>query len=152
MRILGSLLFLAVATVATATGVAACSSSTSDSPAGGCESNPFSCPAGQTCSAKDSSGAFACITSGSGAKGSTCINTPGMTTCGDGLTCLQIVASGGQCTDYCDSAHACAAGETCTAAGIAGTSTIFHVCNGGTPTTADAGSKDAATANDAATD
>ena len=159
MRILGSLVFFAAATVATAVAGSACSSSTSDasgaSGAEGCASSPFTCPAGQTCSAKDATGAFACITSGSGAKGSACINTPGMTTCGDGLTCLQVVQSGGQCTNYCEvgsTTHGCATGETCSAAGIQGTSTVFHVCTGGTPTTSDAGSKDAATAGDASTD
>jgi hypothetical protein len=155
MRMLGSLLFFTAATVATAVAASACSSSTSDSSATGCASSPFTCPAGETCSAKDSTGAFACITSGSGTKGSSCINTPGMTTCGDGLTCLQVVQSGGQCTNYCEvgsTTHGCATGETCTAAGIQGTSTVFHVCTGGTSPTVDAGSKDAATVGDAATD
>jgi hypothetical protein len=156
MRILGSPLFFAAATVATALAATACSSSTSDSSgAAGCASSPFSCPAGETCSAKDATGAFACITSGSGTKGSSCINTPGMTTCGDGLTCLQVVQSGGQCTNYCEvgsTTHGCATGETCSAAGIQGTSTTFHVCTGGTSPTVDAGSKDAAAASDAATD
>jgi hypothetical protein len=156
MRILGSLLFFAAATVATAVAASACSSSTSDSSsAETCASSPFSCPAGETCSAKDATGAFACIKSGNGTKGSACINTPGMTTCGDGLTCLQVVQSGGQCTNYCEvgsTTHGCASTETCTAAGIQGTSTIFHVCTGGAPAAADAGSKDAATAADAATD
>jgi hypothetical protein len=68
-----------------------------------------------------------------------------MTSCGDGLTCLQVMQSGGQCTNYCDTTHACAAGETCSAAGIQGTSTIFHVCTGTTSVTVDGGSKDAAT-------
>lgn len=140
-----SLVLAAACTLASVYGVVACSSSTSDSSTEGCASSPFTCGAGQTCSAKDATGAFACITSGSGAKGSSCVNTPGMTTCGDGLTCLQLTQSGGQCTNYCDTTHVCAAGETCSAAGIAGTSTIFHVCTGGTPVTADAGSKDAAT-------
>jgi hypothetical protein len=140
-----SLVFAAACTLASVYGVVACSSSTSDSSTEGCASNPFTCPAGQTCSAKDTSGAFACLTSGSGTKGSSCLNTPGMTSCGDGLTCLQVVQSGGQCTNYCDATHVCAAGETCSAAGIAGTSTIFHICAGGTPVAADAGSKDAAT-------
>ena len=74
-----------------------------------------------------------------------------MTSCGDGLTCLQVMQSGGQCTNYCEvgsTTHGCAAGETCSAAGIAGTSTIFHVCTGGASVTvdggSDGGSKDAA--------
>lgn len=156
MRILGSLLFFAAATIATAVAASACSSSSSDSSgAEGCASSPFTCPAGQTCSAKDATGAFACIKSGSGTRGAACLNTPGMTTCGDGLTCLQVVQSGGQCTNYCElgsTTHGCAGGETCAKAGIAGTSTVFYVCVGGTPTPADAGSKDAATAADASTD
>jgi hypothetical protein len=147
MRIFASLAFAAVATLVAAGGTA-CSSSTSDSAAAeGCASSPFSCAAGQTCAPKDASGAFACIPSGSGAKGSRCLNTPGMTTCGDGLTCLQLVQSGGTCTSYCEvgsTVHGCAAGETCSAAGIAGTSTVFHVCAGGPTITDDAGVKDAA--------
>lgn len=150
MRIFASLAFvtaatLAVVTLALGAGATGCSSS-SDSAASaeGCASSPFSCAAGQTCAAKDASGAFACLPSGSGAKGSPCLNTPGMTTCGDGLTCLQLVQSGGTCTSYCDTAHPCATGETCSAAGIAGTSTVFHVCAGGAAPTVDAGSKDAA--------
>ena len=150
MRIFASLVFLAAATAATAAFAAACSSSTSDaSTTQGCASNPFTCAAGETCSVKDSTGAFACITSGSGAKGSSCLNTAGMTTCGDGLTCLQTMQSGGQCTNYCDATHACATGETCSAAAITGTSTILHVCTGGSSSSvdagSDAGSKDAAT-------
>lgn len=150
MRIFASLAFVTASAVAVALGAGAtgCSSS-SDSAASaeGCASSPFSCAAGQTCAAKDASGAFACLPSGSGTKGSPCLNTPGMTTCGDGLTCLQLVQSGGTCTSYCEvgsSVHGCAAGETCSAAGIAGTSTVFHVCAGGSSPTADAGSKDAA--------
>lgn len=143
-----SLVFAAACTLASVYGVVACSSSTSDSSTEGCASNPFTCAAGQTCSAKDATGAFACIASGSGTKGSSCINTPGMTSCGDGLTCLQVMQSGGQCTNYCEvgsTTHGCATGETCSAAGIQGTSTIFHVCTGGASVTVDGGSKDAAT-------
>jgi hypothetical protein len=139
MRFIGSLLLLAAGAVAT---LAACSSSSSSD--NGCASNPFSCGAGTTCAPKDTSGAYACLPSGSGAKGSTCQNTPGSTTCGDGLTCLQQQASGGQCVAFCElgGSHGCDEGETCRAAGLVGTSTVFYICYGGTapPPPADAGS------------
>jgi hypothetical protein len=125
----------------------ACSSTSPSSAPDGCASNPFSCPAGQTCSAKDTSGAFACLPSGSGKKGDACLNTPGSTTCGDKLVCLQLVQSGGSCTSFCEpgsATRACATGETCSAAGLQGTSTVFYVCAGGTKP-ADAGAGDAAT-------
>jgi len=113
----------------------ACSSS-SEPAESGCASNPFSCAAGTTCSAKDATGVSACLTSGAGAKGSTCLNTPGTATCGEGLLCLQQSATGGQCVSYCEAGNAargCASGETCRAAAIQGTSTVFHVCVGSAP-------------------
>ena len=139
-------LSLLLAAIAAASSVVACSSSSSDD-AGSCSSNPFSCGAGQTCSVKDSSGAFACLTSGAGAKGSACKNTVGVTSCGDGLVCLQLVQAGGTCSSFCqpgDAAHGCAEGETCTPAKLAGTSETFYVCAGGAAP-ADAGAQDAAT-------
>jgi hypothetical protein len=142
MRLLLSLVFVAAAAVSS---VAACSSSSS-SDSGSCSSNPFTCGAGQTCSVKDQSGTFACLTSGTGTKGSACQNTVGVTTCGDGLVCLQLVQAGGTCASFCEpgnTAHGCAAGETCAAAKLAGTSETFFVCAGGAP--ADAGATDAAT-------
>ena len=139
-------LFLAIVLVGAASvaSTAACSSSSSASDS--CSSSPFSCDVGQTCSAKDNTGAFGCLTSGSGKKGDACQNRAGVTTCGDGLVCLQLVASGGACASFCEpgnAAHGCAAGETCSLAGLAGTSTTFHVCTGG-EAPADAGATDAA--------
>ena len=141
MRSYTSLLVLFVAGAAT---VLACSSSSSNA-SEGCASSPFSCAGGQTCAVKDSSGTFACLTSGAAKKGEPCVNTPGMTTCGDNLVCLQTTAAGGQCASFCESGsttHACATGEQCRAAALAGTSNIFYVCAGGAP--ADAGASDAA--------
>lgn len=137
---------LAFALVATGLSVVACSSSSDDASASGCASDPFSCPAGQTCAAKDTSGAFACIPSGSGAKGSSCLNTPGVTSCGDGLTCLQLSAAGGTCNSYCapGTTHVCGTGETCQQAALQGTTTTFFVCTGGVAPTPDAGGSDAA--------
>src|SRR4051812_45049326 len=148
MRFIGSLLLLGAGAVAV---LAACSSSSSSDT--GCASNPFSCGAGTTCAPKDTSGTYACLPSGSGTKGSACQNTPGSTTCGDGLTCFQSSAAGGQCLAYCDTAgtHGCDTGETCRLAALLGTSTQFYICYSGTapPPPADAGSD---TGSDAATD
>lgn len=127
------------------------SSSASNTPAN-CASSPFSCPAGQTCSAKDTSGAFTCMPSGASNKGDACQNTPGATTCGDGLVCLQTSVAGGQCAPYCEAsgtAHPCASGEQCRAAALQGTSTVFYICVGGSASPADAGTDSPA---DAGTD
>jgi hypothetical protein len=136
MQSLTKLFFISVVGIGV-TAVVACSSSTSDS--SGCAADPFSCAAGQTCAVKDTTGAFACLASGASAKGASCQNTPGTTTCGDDLVCFQQVASGGACTAYCDptnTAHGCAVTETCRGAALAGTSNIFYVC---VTTVADAG-------------
>lgn len=144
MHLTLSLVF--VAAVVTSSVVACSSSSSSDGP-GSCSSEPFSCGAGQTCAVKDSSGTFACLTSGGGAKGSACQNIIGSTTCGDGLVCFQQTTAGGICSSYCEpgnAARGCAAGEACSLAQIVGTTAKFYVCAGGAPT-ADAGATDAAT-------
>ncbi len=143
MRLSLSLAFVAAAALSS---VVACSSSSSD-PAGSCSANPFTCGAGQTCSVKDQSGAFAFLTSGSGKKADACQNTVGVTSCGDGLVCLQLVKAGGTCSSFCEpgnTAHGCATGETCTPAKLAGTSETFYVCAAGAAP-ADAGATDAAT-------
>jgi hypothetical protein len=118
--------------------VVACSSSTSSTPGGsGCNTNPFSCPAGQTCWPNDTSGTFACLNSAAGVtKGSSCQNYPGTPTCGDGMFCLQTTTVGGTCVTYCDpsnAAHGCSAGEICTPVALAGNASAqVHVCyNGG---------------------
>lgn len=129
MRVITSALVLFFAG---SSALAACASSDSSAPSS-CASNPFSCPAGQTCSAKDTSGTFACLPSGGGKKGDACQNTPGTTTCGDTLVCLQTSQAGGQCAPFCEAggtAHACAASEQCRAAALQGTSTVFYVCVG----------------------
>ena len=146
MRLLTSLL---LSVLAVGSSVIACSSSSS-SDDGGCSTNPFTCPAGQTCAVKDASGTFACLPSGGGAKGSSCVNTPAMTMCGDNLVCLQLAGnSGGQCASYCEvtgGAHPCAAGEQCSAARLQnGSSAIFYLCVGGAAPMDDAGAGDAKT-------
>src|SRR6188508_3410260 len=99
MRFLLSVLLIVLAV---GSSVIACSSSSSADD-GGCSTNPFTCPAGQTCAVKDANGTFACLPSGGGVKGTSCVNTPAMTMCGDGLVCLQLAGTtSGQCTPYCE--------------------------------------------------
>lgn len=147
MRLSASLLCLVVAG---GSAVMACSSSSSSADPG-CATNPFTCAAGTTCSAADTSGTFACLPSGPGAKGSACTNTVGKTTCGDTLVCLQLSQAGGQCVRFCEngagsgSAHACASGETCAPARLQGTSNVFYICAGGLAPPDAGGSSDAAT-------
>ena len=139
MRLPTKVILFALASAVLAT-IAACASSSSDA-SPGCASDPFACAAGQTCAPKDSSGTFACVASGSGAIGSACQNTPGVTTCGDQAVCLQTTAAGGQCVPYCDtSAHPCAPGGACRQAQLQGTSTTFFVCVGTVTPPADGGS------------
>ena len=143
MRSFTSLLFVFAAGISS---IVACSSS-SDDATSGCASTPFTCAARQTCAPKSASGEFACLASGSGAKGSACTSTVGTTTCSDNLVCLQTTAAGGQCLPFCEpnnAARGCAAGEQCRAAALQGTSSVFYVCVGGTKP-ADGGASDAAT-------
>jgi hypothetical protein len=137
-RILSALFVVALAGGAT---VVACSSSSSSSDNAQCNSNPWSCPAGQTCWLKDASGNFACLNSAAGKnKGDPCTNTVGLPSCGDAMACYQqLGASGGTCVAYCDNAnaaHGCAAGETCQEVAVvlpSGASGPFFVCIGGAP-------------------
>src|SRR5689334_1962469 len=78
-------------------------------PAGTCNTDPFSCPAGQTCWINSNS-AFACLNSGPGKEGDACQNIIGSPTCGDGLACYAVGSPNGTCMPFCDpssSAHAC---------------------------------------------
>ena len=137
-------LFACLALVLPVAALASACSSSSSASASGCANNPFSCGAGQTCWPKDTSGAFSCAPSGKGAKGDSCQNTPGTATCGDNLACLQQTSAGGQCLSYCEpnsATHGCGEGETCRLAQVAGTSTTFYICAGGTTPAKDAGSE-----------
>jgi hypothetical protein len=121
-------------------GPPACSSS-SGSPSPPCNANPWECPAGQTCWPKDSQ-TFACLISGPGKAGDTCLDVVDSPSCGDGLSCFQTAAGAGTCTPYCDPmnpAHACGAGQVCTLAILGGgAGPQFHICIGSRPP-ADAG-------------
>ncbi|AKT40930.1 hypothetical protein [Chondromyces crocatus] len=76
----------------------------SSTPPTGCNADPWSCPAGQTCW-PDQTGSFQCLNSGPGALGASCQLYKGQPTCGDGLVCLMLVGQAeGICTTYCDPA------------------------------------------------
>lgn len=79
-----------------------------------CNADPWSCPAGQTCWATDTTGAtFACLNSGPGAVGESCVGFVGSPECGDGLACFTANGypeSSKVCTPFCDPsdpAHGC---------------------------------------------
>jgi hypothetical protein len=116
----------------------ACSSSSSSSPPP-CNEDPFQCPAGQTCWAKDAS-TFACLPSGAGQYGDSCQPVAGTGTAprGDGLVCVATTNAGGKCIHYCSpsgTAHTCSSG-TCTAAAFGGPNgPLTYVCAGGASTT-----------------
>lgn len=106
--------------------IVACSSSKSTP----CNQNPWECPAGQTCW-PSSPTSFACLNSGPGQIGSTCQDSEGIATCGDGLACLTTSAASGTCTPYCsntDPSHACPGGAACATATLIGSTTTFQVC------------------------
>lgn len=125
---------LSVFALAASAVVASCSSSSS--PGGGaaqCNSNPWSCPSGQTCWITDATGAaFACLNSKQGAKkGDACVNSPGSATCGDLMACFQQSVSGGICVTYCDNTktdRGCAAGEQCVPVSYDHHTTAFSAC------------------------
>jgi len=101
---------------------AACSSSSSTD----CTANPFQCPSGTTCSLSTCTCAtepctqqtcnptFACVPSGDGTVGETCVAQPGSPACSDGLFCVE---SGGaaECLLYCNAANPCPQGSMCQA-------------------------------------
>ena len=134
-----SALFFVFGLVATA--FVACSSSNSASGDGsgassgaptGCLANPFVCPAGQTCWLTDAAANSACLNSGPGKIGGSCLNTPGAPTCGDGLVCFQSATTEfGVCTLYCDAAnpdHACPGNGACLLAEFT-PQAMFHICS-----------------------
>lgn len=82
----------------------------------GCNTSPFTCPAGSVCWLRDETPSFACLPSGTGKEGEHCFDQIGYATCADGLTCLQFDSSGGICRKYCsptDPAHGCPSGQKC---------------------------------------
>ena len=131
-----ALLLLATGLFACALAAPACSSDDEDDggndPAG-CNENPWTCPAQQTCWI-DSSFEPQCLNSGQGQAGDTCTATVGSPECGDGLICFQEPNSAdGVCVPFCDAtdpAHGCTAPATCVHVQIQGngTATDFHAC------------------------
>lgn len=90
-----------------------------------CASNPFGCPAGETCWAgRNIEKKLICVTAGAGARGEECkqVDTP---TCGPGLMCAGAPLEPGpsHCWAYCD-LHApnggCLDSEVCVATEVYG--------------------------------
>jgi hypothetical protein len=140
MKTLSKSLF-AIASIVGIAGVsvAACSSSTSSPNATGpCNTDPFSCPAGQVCWIKPGN-SYACLTSGSHKKGDPCMPIQGSPDCADGLFCLQTAMAPIQspvCRSLCDPStpgHACATGETCTPTTFDGVNIIYVCIENGLP-------------------
>ena len=133
----------------------ACSSSSDAVDAGPeqCSDNPWMCSAGTTCWPSDSLSHVACLPSkGSAKRGDACVNTYGVATCGDAMSCFQpSLNKSGTCVPYCsttDVAHGCAAGESCRQGRIgSATGPVISVC----VSTSDAGVGDGGV-GDAATD
>ncbi len=133
----------------------ACSSSGSGGGGGGssgCNEDPWSCPAGQTCTFGDAEGSsFVCLDSGPGQDGEACQNVAGSATCGDGLLCLQQAgATMGVCTAFCDpttTAHACADAAACVLVATPSGNDL-HVCQ---PASSASGSSSSGTGTGGAT-
>jgi hypothetical protein len=110
----------------------ACSSS-SKSTVTPCNENPWECKSGQVCWPTTMS-AFACVASGTGKAGDTCMLTIGTATCSDGLNCLATSATGdGICTPYCQltgTAHTCPSTSVCEIGELPGGGDTdgFNVC------------------------
>ena len=83
---------------------------------------------------EDAAGSFACVPSGGGKQGDTCVNTNGATTCGEGLACLQLEgAASGRCTAYCtpgNTAHGCPTDSKCSNGKLKDHPIIIYVCVG----------------------
>jgi hypothetical protein len=111
--------------------------------AGQCNSNPFQCASGTTCSVNctcttppceltNCTPAFACLASNpNGLEGSSCSTELDKATCNDGLTCV-VQGDQGVCTPYCDSSQGCAMGLECVELSVEigppATFPVVHVC------------------------
>jgi hypothetical protein len=117
-------------------GAAAALACSSSSAPAGCESNPFACPAGQTCWSRNGPGDFACLPSGNATTGQGCQPAAGVAGCADRLVCVaapESAAGPSVCRAYCDGSHGCGSGETCTRATFDGTHFISFCYAAPTP-------------------
>ena len=115
--------WLVTAALVAMVGVAGCGSDTGGAGgsgggvAAGCNTNPWSCTAGQTCAIAKEGTLFACLNSGAGKIGESCQNIIDQPQCSDGLTCFQLQGQMmGVCSPFCDpsnSAHACPSSAPC---------------------------------------
>ncbi len=95
-----------------------------------CVSDPWSCPAGQTCWANTDQQTFSCLNSGPGDVGDECLSVAGSPGCKDDLFCLQLVGqTSGTCTEFCDAkdpSHTCPDNRQCLPVQLAGS--LLHAC------------------------
>lgn len=132
-----------------------CSSSDSNSNTAPppCNTNPWSCPDGQTCWIMNQAGSFSCLNSdATKVKGAECLNIMGQATCGDDMICFQLQGQAkGVCAPYCDNtipSRGCDTGETCTTL-ILGSSTASACRPAATPPDAGADAQEQETGADA---
>lgn len=110
---------LSVVSLAGGAAVVACSSSSSSgSTPAQCNSDPWQCPAGQTCWVNQAGNGFACLNSAAGKnKGDPCQLLAGTPECGDRLLCFMPQGSTtGTCVSFCDNTkpdRTCSTGEAC---------------------------------------
>jgi hypothetical protein len=136
-----------VGLLAVASGAMLCAGgcgSSLDGPTAECNSNPFQCGVGTTCSVKsctcttsdctdsNCTPAFACLPSdANGVQGGSCSNKLGAASCDDGLACVA-QAGQGVCTAYCNTSQPCSPGLVCAPKtveiGTAASYPVIYVC------------------------
>jgi hypothetical protein len=96
-----------------------------------CNTDPWSCPSGQTCW-PDMQGDFMCLNSGPGAAGDSCQLVLNQPTCSDGLLCFMLAGqTQGVCTQYCDPTnpeHACPDSAPCRNLILQSSEATFQAC------------------------
>ncbi|MEZ4226448.1 MAG: hypothetical protein R3B13_36215 [Polyangiaceae bacterium] len=100
---------------------------------GGCQSNPTSCAADQTCWANAAGTTLECLPADSSKpEGSPCINTAGVATCGAGMFCFPNTSAPttGTCSPFCQNGG-CSNGGVCAQVQLIGTGIVVPVCSPG---------------------
>ncbi len=103
---------------------------------GGCQANPNSCAADQTCWPNAAGNALECLpANATKPAGSSCVNLAGTADCGAGMFCFPNAATPqtGTCSPFCQGTS-CAGGAACAKVQIINTAIQVNVCmpGGGT--------------------
>jgi hypothetical protein len=100
---------------------------------GACLSNPFVCPADETCWPNDMVTTFMCLPANTAKKpADVCDFIGGSVECGPAEVCIVQGTNAGVCTPYCDPSHTCpsmAACESYMITGPTGTLFVVHACD-----------------------